>query len=146
MTVQWNDLSEIMIAILINWLLYLHNPCWVTLICKMTSRLSDSFLRIHDEDPCLLCNRSIKKGDQFNTFTEKGWATLKQNAIKWSNINVPVDDDCYMFPSVQDRVRDRLVFGRGHKGCRRIFSGKINQYQESMFTKRCGAWALAQVR
>ena len=96
----------------------------------MTSRLSDSFLRIHDEDPCLLCNRSIKKGDQFNTFTEKGWATLKKNAIKWSNINVPVDDDCYMFPSVQDRVKDRLVFGRGHKGCRRIFSGKINQYQE----------------
>ena len=90
-----------------------------------------SFLKLEDEDSCLLCRTSFQKNDTVNSFTDKGWSSLINNASKWQNIKVPVGHEYYMFPSVYKSIKEEIkAFGRAHEKCRITFSSKSNQYKK----------------
>ena len=95
------------------------------------ANLSSSFLKIEDEDSCLLCKSSFHKNDTVNTFTQKGWPSLMNNAAKWSNINVPAGHEHFLFPSLYLSIKDESkAFGCAHEKCRITFSSKSGQYRK----------------
>ena len=76
---------------------------------------------------CLLCCRSFEKS-KFVKFTDQGWGTIQNAALKWKDINVDINDPTFLYTTVHERVRDRNAFGAAHKSCRIIFCTKIAIY------------------
>ena len=102
----------------------------IYIICNVMADLSSSFLKINDdENYCLLCRHSLKQNDTVNSFTERGWQTLLNNAAKWRDINIPVNHEFYMFTAAYDHLTKQSVAnGEGHERCRITISTKAKQF------------------
>ena len=91
-----------------------------------------SFLFLENKN-CLFCSKSFGNSG-FVNFTDKGWENVKSNAVKWKRIKVPIDDLCYLFTTVEEKVKDAdKAYGGAHKTCRIIFLSK-----SAVYAKRFG--------
>ena len=91
------------------------------------AQLSRPFLNVNFSNCCLLCEKELS--GKTVKFTDKGWGTLKSNAGKWRNLNIPIDDPCHLFPTVHKNVVDAAsAFGDAHEGCRIKFSTKYELF------------------
>ena len=91
-----------------------------------------SFLFLENKN-CLFCSKSLGNSG-FVNFTDKGWESVKSDAVKWKRIKVPIDDLCYLFTTVEEKVKDAdKAYGGAHKTCR------INFFTKSaVYAKRFG--------
>ena len=95
------------------------------------ANLSSSFLKLEDEEVCLLCKSSLKKDDTVNRFTQKGWQSLINYASKWSKINMPPTHEYFMFPALYESIKDEgTAFGQAHENCRIVLSTKSKPYRK----------------
>ena len=69
---------------------------------------SRTFVSVSDEREsiCLLCQYSIKCKNAKSEFRNQGWNTLKEQALRWSKINIPFEDKIYYFTKVHTNVKD----------------------------------------
>ena len=74
-------------------------PIW-----KEMASLSTAFLRLNSTNNCLLCQADGNDQKGQVNFTNKGWPTLKANAVKWREVNLPADDPFYLFPTVHEKI------------------------------------------
>ena len=56
---------------------------------------------------------------------------MKEEAEKWSKINVPVNDESYIYTTVYSRIRDsEYPFGQVHKACRTKFTFRLTPIED----------------
>ena len=78
---------------------------------------------------CLICCKPFENYPVVQ-FTDKGWPSIQDNALKWKHINVPVTDPCFLYPTVCERIEGKNAFGGAHKSCRITFGTKSPIYEK----------------
>ena len=63
-------------------------------------------------EKCLLCNKIINEKSSKQAVTHKAWEQLINNAKKWSEINIDINDDLYEFTNVYRRISGKEPFGK----------------------------------
>ena len=77
----------------------------------------------------LICAKEFKKSDVGNSLTASGWTKFKENARKWSKINIPLNEPFHIFTEVSSKVCDHdEAFGKVHKSCN--FENKSDRFRE----------------
>ena len=86
-----------------------------------------SFLSVEDSsETCLLCGDLLLTKGKFTIFMDEGWISLKQQAERWSKINLSSDNSWFHFTLVFSKVADTSkAFGKAHTSCRTIFRTRI---------------------
>jgi hypothetical protein len=98
--------------------------------------LNQPFLSLDksNKENCLLCDSSIANGVKQTNFTDKGWTTLKEQALLWSKIHIPSELPKFAFTQVFKKIESSSnAFGTAHASCRTDFRTKIQT-----FTNRYG--------
>ena len=87
--------------------------------------------RYKNKELCLICAKEFKKSHVGNSLTASGWTKFKENARKWSNINIPLNEPFHIFTEVSSKVCDHdEPFGKVHKSCRVNFENKSDRFRE----------------
>ena len=87
--------------------------------------------RYKNKEICLICSDEFKKKDTGNSLTIIGWRKFKENAQKWSNIDIPFSDSVHRFTEVFSKVCSfDEPFGKVHKSCRAAFENNSDRFKE----------------
>ena len=78
---------------------------------------------------CLLCCKPFENCPYIQ-FTDKGWPSIQENALKWKLINIPVNVPCFLYPTLYKRIEGKKAFGGAHKSCRITFGTKSSMYEK----------------
>ena len=67
--------------------------------------LNQPFLSLNTLDKnCLLCDTSIANGAKQTNFTDKGWPSLKEQALLWLKIHIPPELPKFAFTQVFKKI------------------------------------------
>eukprot|EP00794_Sanderia_malayensis_P017234 gene17234-18955_t len=92
--------------------------------------LSKPFLSIEDEQQhtCLLCESLITRKCKYSTFKADGWPSVKDQAKKWSQLNIPGGQKAFPFTKVFKKIENQeSPFGQAHINCRASFRTQIEK-------------------
>eukprot|EP00795_Rhopilema_esculentum_P000574 gene574-10262_t len=87
--------------------------------------------RYKDKELCLICSNEFKQKDIGNSLTNTGWKKFKENAEKWSNIDIPFSESTHRFTEVFPKIRSLDdPFGKVHKSCRAVFENNSDRFKQ----------------
>ncbi len=87
--------------------------------------------RYKDKEVCLICLSEFKKKDIGNSLTIIGWKKFKENAEKWSKIEIPFSESVHRFTEVFSKICSfDEPFGKVHKSCRAAFENNSERFKE----------------
>ena len=93
--IQFYDEFWVFCHFLENPLIHLQTTVKITGLVSMAASGSDPLFspaRYKNKEICLICSDELKKKDIGNSLRIIGWRKLKENAQKWSNIDIPFSD------------------------------------------------------
>ena len=84
-----------------------------------------------NEENCIICGKGFSKKDIKRKLTDTGWNSFIEQCRSWSDINIPVDNSHYLFPSVYEKVKGlSSANGVAHDQCRITLRTKASYYRE----------------
>ena len=70
---------------------------------------------------CLICEKDIFQNDTAYQLSNNSWKVFTDNAKKWSEIDIPLDDERHIYANVYSKIVNcENPFGVIHDGCRNI--------------------------